>query len=319
MFHIKTRTYTLLVILYLLFINFPLAFSSEEDSLDLEIILSGIQYYDSLIKSGEGDVTYRQIIAFTPRGSKIPKGKMPEMREETHKYHLTFHRHKTRMDIPEHFVGKLHFSKRTVITDEKGEWVTTYHDDHISGYHYSTKSSLAYMDWDPRILLKIPWRSKGTVYKYLKKKKFKVKQKESVRRIECYRLETPDGKERIWITPDLGFRFLKYERETKSRGVPGWVEMKKGTPLVTRRRVYYKKYGEAWFPKKAIREWFFIDEKGQERRTEREQYELKNFRLNHDIPEKKFTIEIPEDTQIWVADLRTFMSKKKFLKYYNMK
>jgi len=322
MFRIKTRTYTLLVILHFLFINFPVAFSSEEDSLDLylEIILSGIQYYDSLIKSGEGDVTFREIFPFVPGGIKIPKGKMPEMREETHKYHLTFYQGKTRMDIPEHLVGKLRFAKLAIVNDEKGEWMIIYHGDRISGYQYGTKPSLAYIYWDPRTILKIPWKSKGAVYEYLKKKKFKVKQKENVRKIECYRLETPDGKERIWIAPEQGFRFLKYERDEEvKRDDPDWIERKKGTPLLVRSFVSYQKYGEAWFPKKAIREWFFIDEKGQERRTEREQYELKNFRLNHDIPEEKFIIEIPDDAEIWVKDLRQKLSKEQFLKYYNMK
>ncbi len=302
--------------------NVPLAlsdFSSEEDSLDLDIekILSGIQYYDSLIKSGEGDVTYKHIYTVILGGTKIPKGKMPEMRDETYTYHLTFYQGKTRMDIPEH-VGNMHSSKLTVVNDEKGEWTVVYHGGKISRYTYSTKHSISYIDRDPRkVVLKIPWRSKGTVYEYLKKKKFEIKQKEKVRKIECYRLETPDGKRRIWIAPDRGFRFLKYEYHYVSKNdSPIWEVRKKGTPALVRKLVFYQKYGEAWFPKQGIREAVFIDEKGQEHLVERQQYEIKNFRLNHDIPEEKFIIEIPGDAEIWVADLRETLSKKEFLKYY---
>ena len=140
---------------------------------------------------------------------------------------------------------------------------------------------------------------------------------EKVRNIECYRLETPDGERRIWIAPDRGFRFLKYEYHyVITRDSPTREAIKKGTPMLVRNLVFYQKYGEAWFPKQGIREGVFIDEKGQEHLIERQQYEIKNFRLNHDIPEENFTIEIPNDAKIWVEDLRETLSKEEFLKYY---
>jgi len=309
----RKRISTLLKSLCFLVVSFPLtsllfAFSSEK-GMDLEIILSGIQYYDSLIKSGEGDVTYRRIqtAGLTDAGSDM-----------THEYHLIFNQRKTRMDIPEHILGKLHFPKLTYInTEGKGEWKIQY-DKSRTHYTYSTTSNGTFRDWDPRWIMTTIWQE-GSVYEHLKKGNFKVKQKQNLGKIECYVLENPDREEKIWIAPDLGFRFLKYEHKFALEVDLPRRGMKKGTPMVTRRWASYQKYGEAWFPKQTTTEASFIDEKGQEHLLSKTQHETKNFRLNHKIPKKRFTIKIPEDAQIWVADLRTFMSKKKFLKYYNMK
>lgn len=271
-------------------------------NLDLEVILAGIQHYDSLIKSGDGDVTYKFIQTLQePAVTNI-------------KYHLIFNENKTRMEMKESFSGELHFPKKTYVATEKGAWTIQY-DKSETHYTFSTNHNTLYTHQDLRWATTTKWGKRG-LSDYLKTNRFKVIQKEDLGKVPCYVLANKKG-ERIWIAPTKGFRYFKYKHKLAlKRDMAG---LKKEQTVVLRTLVSYQKYGEVWFPNKVISEGFWLDSKGKKHLHTRKITETKNFQVNLEIPKEKFIIEIPEDTQIWVADLRTFMSKKKFLKYYNMK
>ena len=44
--------------------------------------------------------------------------------------------------------------------------------------------------------------------------------------------------------------------------------------------------------------------------------EIKNFRINHDIPPETFTVDIPDDAMITVDREKQKLSKAEFLKRY---
>ena len=301
-------------------ISFPIVLlslaCSDEDmaGLELEVILSGIEYYDSVIHAGEGDILYKR----TQTAGLVDPG-----HNRTYNYHLTFDQGKTRMDIPESIQEQVYkIPKQTYISIHgRGEWIIQYgkfRGKPYARYSYGSRSpSGRYQDWDPRHIMTTMWPG-GTFCEHLRKGGFKVKQKQDIGKTECYILENTNG-ERLWIAPEQGFRFLKYESkfplqiDLPNRGI------KKGALSIERRWVSYGKYGAAWFPKHSTSEWSIVGEKGQEHLLVRSQHDTKNFRLNHDIPEEKFAVEIPDGARIRVSELGRTLSKEEFLKLYGPK
>jgi outer membrane lipoprotein-sorting protein len=95
--------------------------------------------------------------------------------------------------------------------------------------------------------------------------------------------------------------------------------LKAGTPVVHRAQVSYQKHGKIWFPKQAnLNQMHMIDEQGQEHLVLAFQYEIKNFRLNHHIPDGKFVVEIPDSAEIRISDSGQTrrLSKGEFLELY---
>lgn len=138
-----------------------------------------------------------------------------------------------------------------------------------------------------------------------------------LKHVDCYVLENAEG-EKIWIAPERGFRFLQYEHRSALRIGNPLRGLDKGTPVVARRSASYQKYGELWFPKQTLSQASFIDEKGQERLLVKTSIETKDFQVNHNIPEKTFTVKIPDNALIYVGDLRKRLSKKEFQNLYDL-
>ena len=275
--------------------------------LDLEMILSGVAHHHSLVKSGEGVVTYKRV-----QTSDTTDGGHIIIRE----YYLTFNEHYTRMDISESLSRNTWFPKLTYINaGTKGEWQIQ-HEESVLRYTYSTRPSNRFASLDPRWVLTSYW-PEGEVYEHLKQKDFRIKRRQRLGDIDCYVLEDMAGG-KIWIAPDLGFRFIKYERQFALEPDLSRRGIKKGAPMVVRIRVFYQKNGNICFPKQTVAEAFIIDENGQEHLLSKNETETKDFRLNDKISEDKFTITIPEESQIWVSDLRRFLSKKEFSNLYGM-
>ena len=302
-------------------ISFPVALSSNEEIQDLPsventpdllaVILSGIQHYDTLIQSGEGDVNYRRTQTVKPEF------------DEARQFHLTFDGHKTRMDLTLYRLGQSKDTETsTIILDGKSMW--SIHED--GRFLYTTQPSIFFSEWDPRAILtwgnpltwSNPWNISG-LDEYLEHGNFKVKNQQNLGKIRCYLLEN-SKEERVWIAPEQGFRCLKYEHKYRSRTSDpnNNPSLKKGTPIVARKRVSYHKCGEAWFPKQSIRDSISIDENGQEHIIMRIEHETQNFRCNHTILEKTFTVEIPEQTKIYVPELDMELSKTELFNRYNL-
>ena len=306
-----TKSILLFVFCFLL-VAFQFIFSSFtyslDDDMDLELILSGMQYYDSLIKSGEGKVIYLRVQApaLTEGGHHI-----------THEYYFTFKLRQMRMDHPERFVGKTRYPKQTFIdTGSEGEWYL-YDDELHDVPHvaYHTAPTLEFVDWHP-LAITTYWEE-GSVLKHLKQKNFKIRDRQNLNNISCYVLENTEG-EKIWISPERGFRFLRYEHKFALKVNLPRRGLKQGTPLIVLKSASYQKYGEAWFPNRTFSQTSFIDENGQEQLMVKTEIEAQNFRVNHVIPKETFIVEIPQNANIYVHDLRKRMSKEEFLSLYDL-
>jgi hypothetical protein len=187
-----------------------------------------------------------------------------------------------------------------------------------------TESKLeASRDWvDPRRWLhSIDGRDLPT---YLKEQNFRILKSEFFNGFPCYVLEAKqpdqqgDSFERIWVSPELGLRYLQYESQFLSAVDSADGQIKKGTPAVRRIRLSYGLYGEdAWFVTNGIAETLWIDTDGEEHLINRAIIETQNFIVNHEIPPEVFTVDLPDNATIQVEAGDKKLSQEEFRQWYD--
>ena len=292
---------------------------------DFDMILLGMRNYDGAVQSGEGECLY----VFRHPG-------MPDA-YSTWKARLAFDPWHTRMDFEEGFSNNRHTPRATIISTPSGTLEITLAKTGELNYHFRSNSQVpenlllnsrtateldSSRNWvDPRRWFHITDRQ--DLPTYLKERNFRILKSEFFNGFPCYVLEAKhpdqqgDSFERIWVSPELGLRYLQYEsrflREADSRdGL-----MKKGTPSVRRVRLSYELHGEdAWFITNGISETLWIDSDGAEHLISRATIETQNFRVNHDPLPEIFTVDIPNDARIQVEELGKKLSKKEFRQWY---
>ena len=158
---------------------------------------------------------------------------------------------------------------------------------------------------------------------YLKEHNFRILKSEFFNGFPCYVLEArqpnqpEDSFERIWVSPELGLRYLQYENRTLSEADSADGHIKKGTPTLRRVRLSYGLYGEdAWFVTNGIAETFWIDSDGAEHLINRAIIETQNFVVNHGISPEVFTVAIPNDATIQVGTEGKKLSREEFRQWY---
>lgn len=290
---------------------------------DFNTILLGMRNYDFAVQSGEGECLY----VFRQPG--IP---------ETHsswKARLTFEPGHTRIEFKNSISNNTQTPRATIISTPSGTLEITYPDTGKPDYHFSQRNNQTDTDldgsrsWvDPRRWLHIV--DGKNLPTYLKERNFRILKSEFFNGFPCYVLEAKmdaeplpdhqqdDNFERIWVSPELGMRLLKYEsrflRETDSPDG----QIKKGTPSVRRIRISYELHGEdAWLIKNGIAETLRIDSQGAEHLISRAIIETQNFIVNREISREIFTADIPDDAMIQVEALDKKLSKNEFRQWYD--
>lgn len=298
--------------------EFPVtAKDTMEAELDFNLILAGIRHYDGVVQSGEGNCTYT-FEQIGTSGSHI-----------TWKAYLSFDSQQTRMDMDERASSdNMGWPKTSTIVTTIGTWKITYNKKGESSYHFSTEIGLDPLSiWvDPRRWLRV--LDKQNLPTYLKERSFRILKVESFKDTLCYVIEKKENLEpssnqekdvfeKFWISPEHGFRYLKYENRFLRRRDTADGTIKKGTPSVRRVTLSYGIHGEdVWFIKSGVSEAFWVDSEGAEHLISRSRIKTENFMVNHDIPPKIFTVEIPDDAMIHVNELRKKLSKTEFLERY---
>ena len=321
------------------FACFTTAFAQQTDSLpvvpqnavdaenDFNMILLGMGNYDGAALSGEGECLYVFRQPGTPDAYR------------TWKARLTFDPwDHTRMDFEEGFSNNTRTPKATLISSPSGTLEITYAKTGEPNYYFrsgpqvsenlpsknQTETEIAASrDWvDPRRWLhSIDGRDLPT---YLKAQNFRISKSEFFNGFPCYVLDTrqPDQQgesfERIWVSPELGLRYLQYENRFLSAADSADGQIKKGTPAVKRIRLSYGLYGEdAWFVTNGIAETLWIDADGEEHLINRAIIETQNFIVNHEIPPEVFTVDLPDNATIQVETLGKKLSEEEFRQWYN--
>ena len=292
------------------------------DEFDFEMILAGIKHYDDLVQSGEGKgvLTWDQ----TPL-SEAPLGQQAMVFDWA--YEIIFDQNRIYMVFEESISpDNVHDPKRIVIATSAGVWeIVPRRGRKPTNYSFRADTQLGpfRQEADPRWWLTINGQDLPT---YLRQNNFYIKKREHLNNIPCYVLEktqppeaAPNTYEKFWIAPSQGFHCLKYEECSPLKVDVMFSDIKKGTPAIHRGLMSYEQHGEAWFPKTGGGENFWIDSEGKEHFISRMILETKGSKVNHPIPPKTFTVDIPDDAMIWVAELRQKLPKKEFLQRYGQK
>ncbi len=277
---------------------------TAEDELDLEALLAAIKQHDALLKSGEGEIVYTLgVPPFVDSDTTIITGT------------IAFNAENTRFDSEE---NRFHSQGKTTLLTPKGSWEIVPHKNRKTDYAFSTEEPQVLTPWhdvDPRRWLTLRNKDLAT---YLESKNFQIVGREGFNDVLCYVLEEKDvdRPEKIWIAPDRGFQYLKYENQhlTPVDALDSEVPME--APTVSRTTISYQQHGDIWFPKTVFHEYAWVNFKPKDPIISGQMLELKNFKINHDIPPETFTVDIPDDAMITVDRQEQQLSKMEFLKRY---
>lgn len=291
--------------------------NAVEAESDLNMILLGMRNYDFAVQSGEGECLY----VFRQPG-------MPET-DSTWRARLIFDPAHTRMEFKDSISNNTQTPKTTIISTPSGTLEITHSETGKPDYHFSQRNNQTDTGLDGSRNLVDPRRWLHIVDgqdlpTYLKERNFRILKSEFFNGFPCYVLEAKqpdqqdDSFERIWVSPELGLRLLKYEhRFFRETDTPDG-QIKKGTPSVRRIRISYELHGEdAWLIKNGIAETLWIDLEGTEHLISRAIIETQNFIVNRGIPREIFTVDIPDDATVQVEVLDKKLSKDEFHQWYD--
>ena len=279
--------------------------NTAETELDFKALLAAIKHHERLLKSGEGEVVYTLgVPPFVDTDTRIVAGR------------IAFDSENTRFDS----------SRETTLLIPTGMWEIAHLKNRASRYHFKPEHDFSrelklirpFHDVDPRRWITLRHEDLAT---YLEGQNFHIIGREFFNDILCYVLEAKQGKrsEKIWIAPERGFRYLKHESQslTPVDALDSDVPMEALT--IIRTTISYQQYGETWFPKIVHSEYSWLDFKPEDPIISGQMLEIKNFKVNHDLPPETFTVDIPDDAMIKVAGIKQELSKQEFLKLYGKK
>lgn len=278
---------------------------AAKTDLDFNALLAAIKQHDALLKSGEGEVVYTLgVPPFVDSDTAIITGT------------IVFNAENTRFDAEE---TPFHSQGKTTILTPNGRWEIVPHKNRKPNYSFNTEEQPQlinpFHDVDPRRWLTLRSKNLAT---YLESENFQIIGREVFNDSLCYVLEEKDvdRPEKIWVAPERGFRYLKHESHhlTPVDALDSDVPME--APTVSRTTLSYQQHGKIWFPKEVFHEYAWVDFKPQDPIISGQRLEVKNFKINHDIPPETFTVDIPDDAMIKVNREKQKLSKAEFLKRY---
>ncbi len=298
----KTNRFRLSCLVLFACLTTALAQETPQDAaktdLDFNALLAAIKQHDALLKSGEGEIVYTLgVPPFVETDTRIVAGR------------IAFDSENTRFDS----------QREITILTPNGSWEIVPHKHRKTDYSFNnTEESRRinpFHDVDPRRWLTLRSKDLAT---YLESKNFQIVGREGFNDVLCYVLEETgvDRPEKIWIAPERGFRYLKRESQhlTPVDALDSDVPME--APTVSRTTISYQQHGEVWFPKAVFYEYAWVDFKIEDPIISGQKLELKNFKINHDIPPETFIVDIPDDAMIRVEGISKALSKQEFLKRY---
>ena len=263
----------------------------QQDELDLKALLAAIKHHDTLLKSGEGEVVYTDEQPPVEADTRIVSGR------------IAFDSENTRFDSQREI---------TILTPTEMWQIVPHRQRHPKYYFSPEPRSLIHDGVDPR-----RWLIKDLAT-HLESENFQITEREVFNDILCYVLETKQGDtvEKIWIAPERGFRYLKREVQFPRPVDALDSDIPMEALTIIRTTISYQQFGETWFPKAVFSEYAWLDFKATYPIISRERLELKNFKVNHNLPPDTFTVDIPDDEMIRVTGINKPLTKQEFLKRY---
>lgn len=310
----KTNRFLLSCLVLFACLTTALAQETPQDApktdLDFNALLAAIKRHDALLKSGEGEIVYT--LGELPFNTDIHSNPDTLIITGT----IAFNAKNTRFDAeptPFHSQGK------TTILTPSGRWEIVPHKNRKPNYSFNTEEHPQlinpFHDVDPRRWITLRSKNLAT---YLENENFQITGREGFKNSLCYVLEAKDRdmSEKIWIAPDQGFRYLKHESQFPRPVDALDSEVPMEALWINRTTISYQQHGEIWFPQAVFNESSWLDFKPKDPIISGQQLEVRNFKINHDIPPETFTVDIPDDAMIKVNREKQKLSKTEFLKRY---
>ena len=284
-----------LIVWLALVIPTPVVLSDTEvPELELDAIVVGVKYNDSLLKTGKGDFIVRQVM------SEEAKRLFPTGREDDIQLKVAFDGVKVRCetvaDIIEIFDGEkqieIYLSKQYAGVKE-GEMAVGVRGERMMDSRYDPRHWGLYMTGKPL-------GGGKPLGEYLEAKAIQVVGHEHINGILCYVVKakrSPRGTIKFWIAPEQGFRVLKSQYETSAPiPKPPFKEL----PVVfTVETVYQELKNGIWFPKSSVKSSFLLDKKtGKQNLLIRDFLTVKKIEVNGDVSDQ-FQFNISPDTMVW--------------------
>lgn len=314
---LNLKSYRFPILCIVFFVGLTTALAQEtrrqdtaEDELDLKALLAAIKQHDALLKSGEGEVVYT--LGELPFNTDNHSNPDTIIISGT----IAFNAKNTRFDAEETL---FHSQGKTTILTPSGRWEIVPHKNRKPNYSFNTEEQPQlinpFHDVDPRRWLTLRSKDLAT---YLRRENFQIIGRDGFKNSLCYVLEAKDGDrtEKIWIAPDQGFRYLKHESQFPRPVDALDSEVPMEALWIDRTIISYQQHGEIWFPEAVFNESAWLDFKPKDPIISGQQLEIKNFKINHDIPPETFTVDIPDDAMIKVNREKQKLSKMEFLKRY---
>ena len=267
---------------------------TAEDALNFKELVAAIKHHHALLKSGEGEVVYTDEQPPVEADTRIVTGR------------IAFDSKHTRIDSQ----GEI-----TILTPTEMWQIHPHRRRHPKYYFSPEPRSLIHAGHegvDPR-----QWLIKDLAT-YLERENFHITGREVFNDTLCYVLEAKQGElsNKIWIAPERGFQYLKSE----SRFPRPVDALDSDIPMealtIIRTTISYQQFGETWFPKAVFNEYSWLDFKATYPIISRRRLELKNFKVNHDLPPETFIVDIPDEEMIRVEGINKPLTKQEFLKRY---
>jgi hypothetical protein len=281
-----------LIVWFTLVILTPAIFSDTEvPELELDAIVAGVKYNDSLLKTGKGHFIVRR--APTEEANQLLLSSGQRFQTGDTQLTVAFDGVKVRCETVADMIQIFDGEKQVeVYLSEKYAGVKK------GGMSVGVRGERM-MDerYDPRRWgLYITGKPLGKyLEKHLEEKAIKVVGQEHINRLLCYVVRV--GPRKFWIAPEQGFRVLKSQYETSAPiPKPPFKEL----PVVfTVETVYQELKNGIWFPKSSVKSSFLLDKKtGKQNLLVRDFLTVKAIEVNGDVS-NQFQLNIPPDTLIW--------------------
>ena len=264
----------------------PAIFSDPEGpELELDVIVAGVKYNDSLLKTSKGHFIVRR--APTEEANQLLLSSGQRFQAGDTRLMVVFDGVKVRCeavaDIIEIFDGE---KQVEIYLSEKYAGVK-------AGMTVGVRGQLMIAPrHDPRYWGLYVWGK--PLGEYLEEKAIQVVGNERINGLLCYVVQAKRrrrGTIKFWIAPEQGFRALKSQYETSIRGFPQIVSME---------TVYQELKDGIFFPKSAINTTFILDKETRKQKKLLFKYFLtvEKIEVNGDVSDQ-FQFNIPPDTLIW--------------------
>jgi outer membrane lipoprotein-sorting protein len=293
--------------IFLMTVFLLLGLSSFSQALDLEEIIDGVKFNDSLVESGVGHITCKDEFSIEPKTGLSPEEEAKSWRSGSDKeVFFAFEGEKARCDV-KYVLRQVGTGKEVQVKHEEsfdGEKTMIFKYNIYGRVIQAVIQSKKYFltAYDPRIwsmpIIKEPPIPLASLLKKQTGGDIKVTSvsllgNERLGNDTCYKIlvVTDKGKIKLWINPNKGYRPQKIEQDEET-------PMKRRMiTLVT----LHQYPNNVWFPSKIVHRTYAFDKRSNNYKLSSTKTIVihDDFKINVDVPDELFEIQFPKGVKVY--------------------